>query len=182
MSTVIPFRTDCLLSHVKPSYYYLPLLWLSLCKIIIRKKSPAVTCLCISSTCLCGMLLRMVYISDSFSSGITTDALFGKRKKKNFKILLHLKKKTWTWTVYWLIQTFSSQVLQKTAECRSQQGWRGHNQLAARHWGRPGPDEPPAAPHRMMIPGCPQWECYRVWQCNRVIRNDKVIQGLNKLS
>lgn len=59
--------------------------------------SPAVTCLCISSTCLCGMLFRMVYISDSFSSGITTDALFGKRKTKNIIHLFKNKTKHGHW-------------------------------------------------------------------------------------
>lgn len=33
------------------------------------------TCLCISSTCLWGMLFKIVYISGNFSSGMTTDAL-----------------------------------------------------------------------------------------------------------
>lgn len=33
------------------------------------------TCLCISSICLCGMFCRMLYMSDIFSSGTTTDAL-----------------------------------------------------------------------------------------------------------
>lgn len=38
------------------------------------------------------------------------------------------------------------------AECRSRQGWREHSQLAARRWGQPVPNAPPAKPHRMKTP------------------------------
>lgn len=42
--------------------------WIQHCNSIL-------TCLCISSTCLWGMLFKIVYISGNFSSGMTTDAL-----------------------------------------------------------------------------------------------------------
>lgn len=39
------------------------------------------TCLCISSICLRGMLCRILYTSDIFSSGTTTDALETRAKQ-----------------------------------------------------------------------------------------------------
>lgn len=55
-------------------------------------------------------------------------------------------------------QTFSSQVLQRTAECRSQPEWREHSQPAAHHWGQPDPNVPPSRPHRMTTPAEKCWE------------------------
>lgn len=49
--------------------------------------SQAFTCLCISSTCLWGILFRMLYISDSFSSGMNTDALW-----RRFNPIISLKR------------------------------------------------------------------------------------------
>lgn len=47
MSTEIPFRNYCLFSHVKPSYYHLPLVWLSLCKVLLLPVSASLPLVCV---------------------------------------------------------------------------------------------------------------------------------------
>lgn len=59
--------------------------------------SQALTCLCISSTCLWGILFRMLYISNNFSSGMNTDALWRRTIQLfNWKQQTYLISKCWS--------------------------------------------------------------------------------------